>query len=345
MKRYRIAFLMCIILLLAACQEKALPVTEEDVQPIGVPIEEITEIASHSWAVQDGENNARLYLTGDLFYVADETVGIAQDHLAVIDRDTSLYQQYIFDDKTILASFTSEGSLTMWIYIDGQMQQITFDEQPQLILTGNEVKFIEDQYLQTYYYTDEDDSIGWIYTTRIWDEENYSFTTVDTATYLQDDAFGWETGEFLTQSWHEHAADYVAFPHITLSDEFAEHVSEGMLLNNGIHLGMSIDKVLEESPDYLHHDYYEGGPYYSFPGGSSYFYDEVTREITFITLNGGMITNDYDSMLAILGDPIESGYDEMESVDYAIFHIGENRLKVESHEFDQVRGFWLTKQN
>src|SRR5690606_37736084 len=103
-----------------------------------------------------------------------------------------------------------------------------------------------------------------------WNAATHEFTTYHTTQYVQDNMYGWESGEYNTQLWHEHEAEYISFPHITLTDAFAELVEKGMLLDNSIHLGDSIDRVLEEFPDYLHHDYYEGGYYYAYPGGSSY---------------------------------------------------------------------------
>ena len=59
----------------------------------------------------------------------------------------------------------------------------------------------------------------------------------------------------------------------------------------------------------------------------------------YITLDGGLITNDLDSIISILGKPVESGYDEMEDTNYTIFHIGEYRLKVDGNESGQVK--WI----
>ena len=359
--------------------EQEIPVVVKDEQET-TPIEKIKEDVLYSWEVQNGEHTAKLYLVKDggtteiidaaslfgvegerqysgnlAFYLGDDTHAILQEHLAAdleafnMNLDRSPFKTYTFDDQTIITwiatEATNSGTLSMWIYTEGQIQPVTFEGEPQLAITGNQVKFIEDHYLQTYIYNDdseENKGIGWFYTTWQWNTTAHDFTAYDTTQYIQDDAYGWESGEYNTQLWHEHEADYIAFPHITLTNDFAEWVKKGTLLNNSIHLGDSIDKVLEETPDYLYTDYYEGGPYYSFPGGSSYFYDELTREITFLTLNGGMITNDLDSIISIFGKPVESDYDDYENTNYAIFHIGEYRLKVNSSESGQISGFWLS---
>lgn len=381
MKLYPIVLLISSIFLLSACQDETIkqPVkNEQQIEQETTSIEKIKEDALYSWEIPDGE----LYLVADggttevidatslfgeegerqyngnlAFYLVDDTHGVLQDHLATdleavsINLDKSPFNMYTFGDQTMITWISPEAAnsntLTMWSFANGEMQQATFEGEPQLVITGNQVKFIEDYYLQTYIYnngSDEEKGIGWFYTTWRWNVIAHDFTAYDTTQYIEDDAYGWESGEHNTQLWHEHEADYIAFPHITLTNDFAEWVKKGTLLNNSIHLGDSIDKVLEETPDYLYNDYYEGGPFYSFPGGSSYFYDELTRDITFLTLNGGLITNDLDSIISILGEPVEIDYDELENTNYAIFHVGEYRLKVTSSESGQVSGFWLSAQ-
>ncbi|WP_342508801.1 hypothetical protein [Sporosarcina sp. FSL K6-2383] len=380
-KRYPIVLLICSILLLSACQEETIkqpleqdiPTEVEEKQEVvqeTTPIEKIKENALYSWEVQDAARTARLYLVSDdgtttengkqyngnlAFYLVEGTHGILQEHLASgleaasIDLDKSPFKIYTFGDQTMMTWIASDeaagNTVTMWIYTGEEMQQVTFEGEPQLLITSDQVKFIEDHYLQAYLYndgSDESKGIGWFYTTWQWDATTHDFTTYDMRQYVQDDMYGWESGEYFTQLWDEHEAEYISFPHITLTDEFAEVVKKGMLLNNSIHLGDSIDRVLEEFPDYLHHDYYEGGNYYAYPGGSSYFYDEATREITYITLDGTLIINDLSSLITILGEPVESGKDEMADTNYMIFHIGDSRLKVDGNESGQVHEFWLT---
>lgn len=353
--------------------EQEIPVAlenEQQTEQETIPIEKIKEDTLYSWKVQDeelylvadggttevidtsslfGEEGDKQYNGNLAFYLVDGAHGVLQGHLTAdleavsINLDRSPFKMYTFGNQTIITWINPEAvnsnTLTMWSYIDGQLQQVTFEGEPQLGITGNQVKFIEEHYLQTYIYnngSDENNGIGWFYTTWRWNATARDFTAYDMTQYIQDDAYGWESGEYNTQLWHEHEADYIAFPHITLTNDFADWVKKGTLLDNSIHLGDSIDMVLGKNPDYMYTDYYEGG--------ASYFYDELTREITFLTLNGRVITNDLDSIIDILGEPIESDYDDYEKTNYAIFHVGEYRLKVDSSEAGQVSGFWLSAQ-
>ena len=384
MKLYPIALVISGILLLSACQdettkqpvEQETPIIEEELET--TPIEDLKEDALYSWPVQDGEQTAELYLvagggstevmdstslfgeegdkqyTGNLaFYLVDGTHGVLQDELeeVTINLDKSSFKIDTFGDQTMITWINPEasnsGTLTMWSYTDGKIENVTFDGEPQILITGNQVKLIKDHYLQTYIYnnsSDDSEGIGWFYTTWQWNATARDFTTYDTTQFIKDDAYGWESGEYNSKLWQEHEADYISFPHITLTSDFLVSVKEGKLLDPSYRLGDSIDKVLAESPDYLTNDYYEGGIYYAFPGGSSYFYDESTREITFITLDGGLITNDMNSLISILGEPADSGYDDLEDTNYAFFYFGEYRLKVDSTESGKLTGFWLTVQ-
>ena len=395
MKSYRIALLICSILLLSACQEvtekgpvEKFSAAEEEnnvkqAKKEVMSIEEIKEHVLSSWEVQDGNRTADLYLIKDggttevidatsifgkegdkqykgnlAFYLAEVngTEGFLQDHLAKdlenvqMNLEASSFQEYAFGDQMMITRIqpeaTNVGRLTMWHYTDGEIQKVHFDEEQGLFVTSNKVKFIKDRYLQTYLYnngSDENEGVGWIYTTWKWDAAAHDFITYDIAKFTKDEEYGWVTGEYLTELWHKHGREYVLFPEITLTKETIALVEKGMLLDNSIHLGKSIDEVLEEFPDYISHDYYEGGYYYGFSGGSSYFYDEVTREITYITLSGASVINDLDSIKSIFGKPVDSGYDDMEETDYALFDIGEYKLEVNSSEAGVVKGIWLSK--
>ena len=118
----------------------------------------------------------------------------------------------------------------------------------------------------------------------------------------------------------------------------------GMLINEAVHIGISIDEVLKEFPYYIENNYYEGGRFYSFPGGFSYFYDEITREITIIALAGRSVTNNLAELKQVLGQPIDSGYDEMENEEFKVFAIGEYTLRIGLSENGELSTVWYTKK-
>lgn len=47
------------------------------------------------------------------------------------------------------------------------------------------------------------------------------------------------------------------------SEEHVALAKKGILLDNSIQLGRSMDEVIKEFPNYTSEDYYEGGYYYS----------------------------------------------------------------------------------
>ena len=70
------------------------------------------------------------------------------------------------------------------------------------------------------------------------------------------------------------------------SEENVALAKKGMLLDNSIQFGRSMDEVIKVFPNYTSEDYYKGGYYYSNSEGISYFIDEGTREINLIILSG-----------------------------------------------------------
>ncbi|QNK87600.1 hypothetical protein H7992_20885 [Sporosarcina sp. resist] len=72
-------------------------------------------------------------------------------------------------NQTIVSLAQIEASpvsyLIMWIYADGEMKEIVFDEYSGLAVSNNTVKIIGDRYLQSYSYFngmgDPDEGLGW----------------------------------------------------------------------------------------------------------------------------------------------------------------------------------------
>ena len=132
------------------------------------------------------------------------------------------------------------------------------------------------------------------------------------------------------------------------SEENVALAKKGMLIDNSIQLGRSIDEVITEFPDFIAEDYYEGGYYYSYPEGISYFIDEETREISLILLSGRVIINDLKSLDSIFGkrhDESTSGDDQQTPFWSTVtYQVGENNVVIELTEDDEIDGIWLSKR-
>ncbi|QNK87599.1 hypothetical protein H7992_20880 [Sporosarcina sp. resist] len=81
--------------------------------------------------------------------------------------------------------------------------------------------------------------------------------------------------------------------------------------------------------------------YYSFPAGFAYFYDEDTREITTIALEGSSVTNDPVELKQLLGKPINSGYDGRDQEDYQEFSLGDNTLSIMTTKDGELSTIWF----
>lgn len=299
-----------------------------------------------------GEEGERQY-QGDLsLYIvyAGEEVGYLQEKMTdvTINLDRGFSTPYWFRDEPIITWSQPESSnnLTtkMWRYTNGELQRVLFDGNEEQIWTNKEMKFLKDEYLQVYYYNNHDmeNGIGWYYETWKWDEDHQQFTLHDERAYTDAQEYGWESGEQLTKMWHEREDEYILFPEIMLMDGLSQHIQAGKLEGNGVFLGQSIDDVLAKMPDYTMHEYFGGAMYYSFPGPYSYFYDELTREVTFVLMSGASLMNDLTSLKEILGQPESEGYDEVEWNYFANFMIEDKSLRVEHDEEGTVTGLWLS---
>lgn len=300
-----------------------------------------------------GEAGERQF-TGDvaLFIIHEnEENGYLQEKITdvYLNIDRTFSEPYTFNGESFIVWIQPEASnintLTMWRYVGGELQRVLFDGTESMIVSNMKMKFLKDTYLQTYVYnnhgTDEGGS-GWYYTTWKWEEEG-KFSTHSKEQYTDATPYGWETGEQLTKVWHEHPEEYIAFPELTLAEDVIELIKNGQLVKDGIRLGQPIDEVLTKMPNFTDHDYYKGGPYYSFPGPFSYFYDELTKEVSYILLNGASLTNDLASIKSIFGEP-EDDYPNMIDDYYSlVYTIDDKKLRIEYEENGRMIGVWLSQ--
>lgn len=340
------------------------------------PVEEIKEKALYTWNINDqtevilveeegnlevlqensalGEAGERQFSGDVAFFIVHENEenGYLQYKLkdVSVNVDRAFSVPHILNDEPFIAWIQPEASnsntLMMWHYTNGELQRVLFDEEESIIVSSTKLKFLKDAYLQTYVYlnheTDEG-GMGWYYTTWKWEEEG-RFSTYSKQQYTDDTPYGWESGEHITKLWHEHEEEYVLFPEMTITEEVIDHIKKGQLIEDGVQLGQPIDQVLAMMPDFTAHEYYEGGYYYSFPGPFSYFYDEATREVSFILLSAASITNDLASIKSIFGEPDEDYPNMIDDNHSLLYTIGEKKLRIDYQEGGELGGFWLSQE-
>ncbi len=292
----------------------------------------------------DGENG-----------VLQEALSISAENIVInLHEERFPFKEYTFGEQTIvsLAQIESSNSsyLNMWLYAEGELKEIQIEDGLYLGTSTRNLKFIGNNYMQSYTYfngmVDSDEGVGWTFSTWKWNPQNYRFSEYTTESFTDNEDFGWETGEQLIQHWNDYEQYYVPFPELTFTKKTKKLAMNGMLMKDSIRIGIPIDKVLKKYPDYMWTDYYEGGEFYAYPGGFSYFYDEITRGVSYIILDGRSLTNELGELEDILGKSIDSGYDDYEEVYYQTYLLGDYTLKVTSTESDEILSIWyhLTKE-
>lgn len=313
----------------------------------------INELEFSSAFGQEGDVQYEGSFAFFLAEVGDET-GVLQEHLSiqdeqlVVNKQNDSFHVKNFGDKTILSLAqvlaSNYSEVHMWMYAEDELKEIKFHEENAITVSSEDVRFIGENFVQTYTYFngmgDPNEGIGWTYTTWKWDPAHYRFEKYYEDAFTDKEQFGWETGEYITGLWNKHENYYVSFPELTFTEDSEKLAMNGMLMKDSIALGNSIDKLLQENPNFVEQSYYEGGPYYTYPGGFSYFYDELTKEITYIVLDGDTLTNSLEEMEQIIGVPADSGYDEMNLEYYRRYYLDKYTLDMRLNENNEISTFW-----
>lgn len=293
---------------------------------------------------------AELYLIldgADEGYLEDEI----ELHMLNLDREFS--STYQIADKTFIDIFISESSNIrshrLWYFTNGELKRVTFDDEKELYASNNKLKFIDNEYMQSVVYDNAgmgEHGIGWHFHTWIWEADNDRFNEYNHRTYTDDQEYGWEIGEMISEDWYEYEDYYVQFPRITFTEKDVKLMKRGMLVDKSVQIGDSIDKLVERmtrESDYVEEDYYNGGKYYSFSTPFSYFYDEQSQEIHLIYISGAALTNDVQSIRQLLGEPIESSFSDMENVYVDQFIVGDYMVTMD-HDEGEVHSLGLLKK-
>lgn len=257
--------------------------------------------------------------------------------------DRSFAGIYHMADHALINLYQSESSSLrshrFWYYSDYALEQVTFEDEEILYANSSNFKVIEDEYMQSLSYDNAgqgDTGIGWHFITWLWDEKSGSFTEFDRTNFTSDQEYGWEIGEVTAEEWHTYDDYYVNFPMFTMTKLDVARIKKGILVNQRVRIGDLIDPFVEEmsrETDYVADGYYNGGPYYSFNTPFSYFYDELSREIFGISMDGYALTNGLQSLRQLLGDPITGPeYSELEDNYFEEYIIGQYKVTLYSDE-------------
>ncbi|MDN4608082.1 hypothetical protein [Sporosarcina highlanderae] len=233
-----------------------------------------------------------------------------------------------------------------WAYDGEKLKEIQFAGKGEVEASHPTFRAIEDSYLQMYLdLEDTADAVpGWTFTTWKWHPEKMSFAFHFERSYTDQEEFGLASGGYLVGKWHKYQHFYLAFPQFTFTDQSKALLSEGMFIDQNVQLGQPIHKLLQERNDWVGHDYYEGGPYYEFPGGFTYFYNEGTQDVSFIVVSKMALTNSTDELRALLGESDKKVFDDINNEYIEYYTFGGYRLLIFSSIEDEVTSLWLSKK-
>ena len=284
---------------------------------------------------------------GDAQAIRQEQLIMDGETLRIDDKLTQFYEYQIGETKLLglVQGRTALGKvLTLWMYNGEEMKESLFDDNPKLSVSDENIKFIGDEFLQSQSFDNRgnDKGTGWTFTTWEWKGPENGFTKFHEVAHTDKEQYGWEIGEYHANSWRDKPHYYVPFPQFTFTEHSKQILTEGKFINEHVHIGMPIEDVVKNDPNHTGTDYYEGAPYYSYPGGISYLYNEQTGNVNYIVYDGDSLTNTVDDFLSYYGEPEASGYDEMNEADYNIFRIGNYRLRLDIKE-NNIFNVWFSE--
>ncbi len=189
-----------------------------------------------------GEQGDTQYSRELAFYLAeiDGKVGYLQDQLTIpeliINLDRFPFGEYMFKEQSLITIRQIEASnistAYMWTYDKGEMKEVLLDDSASISISGDRVKFLKEQYMQSYIYNNGEGE--WIYNSWKWDEEKTSFIGLSEKVYKSNVEFGVETGQRLEKAWKSKENYYVSYPEFPFNEKSLEHFEKGILLADGI---------------------------------------------------------------------------------------------------------------
>lgn len=296
------------------------------------------------------------------FYLADATQleGYLQDVESgeyMLNLTNEPFSVQEIAEQSILyvteAMSSSHWELEFWTVKEGKLTLMPVEGQPRLTTSTNQLKVVEDRFIQTYSYLNDEPS-GWIFKTYEWDSENDSFSLFDENDLLVEGPFIYDEMEqdvrdfyqSMVDNWSEMEDYHLPFPYKHYPEDLADRFRQGYILDDQAPIGSSVEKLLERKPDYLGVYDTEGAWLYAYPDGQSIIFDYNSDDIIGVQLSGANYIESVEDVRALLGEPLYDSMDEKnedvpEGYDDAMnYEYGEYSLRVE-YNGDRVNAFVL----
>lgn len=364
-KIYLVAYATLLMFLLAACteqqkeQQEFIEVNEAKATKTVVEIEEsklftwaVTDMVD-AVVVKDGgeivkhkkdsfrglkgeesyEGNVQLFLVYRGMkegYLQDEVKGI-QLNLSQAFMDQAQFSQYPILSWTE-ATAENHHILTMWRFLNNELQRIGFDGEQYVELAHQELHWKDDQYLQTNLIEQYDNGkydVKWQFLTWEWDEETASFKKVYHRVF-QDTALN-RLGQMLTDQWLEDDGLIVPFkeqeetPYL-LEAENIELMKAGAIEKNGPKIGDSMLDAMFQMPANSTGGMTDEGLYVTFMNSYTYVYEPKTYEIKKMFLNSRILEDSLADVRGLIGETTADSFDFDATLFTEVYRLGDYQL-------------------
>ncbi|WP_025785692.1 hypothetical protein [Sporosarcina sp. D27] len=279
-----------------------------------------TTVISKNDANFTGQEGEELYKGKVEFYLAetDGEEGYLQD-VASQDVMLNVSQEPIvareWSDLAIVQlseSVTSTSKeLSLWTVQSGKLVPISVDGQTAISTSTSDLKSVDDRYIQTYDYFTTNPN-GWAFRTYEWDPKKVELTLFDETELLVKGPFHYDKMEADIREYYQHMIDNwnrieeytYPFPHLTYPEDLPSRLGKGYLLDEQGTVGSSLKKYLEQNPNHLGEYDTEGGWYYAYPDGQSFYFDREDDAIQAVELSGGNYKETVSELKEMLGEPL-----------------------------------------
>lgn len=206
------------------------------------------------------------------------------------------------------------------------------------------VKQINDSIFQTIDISEPSAPNGVSYIFKTWEykEEQIEPTLIFEKVYSDVEMNqGLEIGKSLFSEWKSIENYYEPYPDTELTKEFLTSAKEGKFPNSKLTIGMSTAEALAIQPNPLKKFYYEGGEFHQYNDYSFIINPDVGRVVV-LAIHGDKLGINTDEMRAILGEPTDSYFNDMEGGYVHEYTNDDMSLMFHSDAEDgPIKGLWL----
>lgn len=325
----------------------------EDIEAIAVMEEgeKVTHEQSFTFA-EAGEETFYGHLSLYLLH-ADIAEGFLQYTMEdiVLNTTQGFEETEIFQDRPVIGiSEIVEKDLylrSMWHFAAGELQPLQFGKATRIPMTGKEVKWIDDQYVQVHFVAPYGVGLNeskWQFTTWEWTENQ--FTLKNESVFV--DTLDHQLGKHVTAYWLEEDRPLpfeMAKPATyTITKTALPSFEQGGFMAHEPKIGDPLVEEIFNMPPHTEQKVRKEGATITFVDGFTYQYDPDTFNVTAISLNGQQLTSSLPALRKVFGEANANSYDVEEAVYIEKYAVGDYRVVLTYRKDEQRYKFQLTEK-